>query len=406
MSSDQYQFHKKTIRDVPLHGKRVLLRADFNVPLAADGSISSDYRITQTIPSIEYLLKQQCEIVIVSHMGRPKGQRDLKWSLEPVATRLSELLNYTVEFVDECVGDVVKQSLKKFKKGRVTLLQNVRFHEGEEVNDPEFARKIVAAVKPSFVVQDGFGVVHRAHASTEGISHLVPSVAGLLLEKEVVTLTRAVESPIRPLTAILGGAKISDKLPLVKRFLDTADTVLIGGAMANNFIASEGNEIGKSLVDVDGIGDVPVIVASAKKGQLITPSDAAVATEIVATATRSDVGVDKVGKDEIILDIGFETMRVFSKSIEKSSTIIWNGTLGMTELPAFAQASSVIAETIAKQGEGVTSIIGGGDTADFVLRWLAENPGYSFTHVSTGGGASLELMSGMKLPGVEALLDV
>lgn len=400
-----YVFPKKTVKDVPLHGKRVLLRADFNVPLTADGTISSDYRIVQTVPTIEYLLKNKCEVVIISHMGRPKGSADKQWSLEPVAQNLSEKLGHEIDFIDTCIGDAVSQQLKRLQPGKITLLQNLRFHPGEESNDSAFAQSLISAVKPSYVVHDEFGAIHRAHASTEGISHLVPSVAGLLLEKEVTILTKAVEDPVRPLTAILGGAKISDKLPLVQKFLQTADTVLVGGAMANNFIAHDGYEVGESLIDTDGMQDVDSIVNAAKKNQLVTPVDVAVAGEISQAAERRDVGINDVKRNDVILDVGFETMRQFSGIIKDSATIVWNGTLGMTELPAFAQASAVVAEAIARQGEMVTSIIGGGDTADFVLGWLKDHPEYSFSHISTGGGASLELMSGMKLPGVEALLD-
>lgn len=405
MIASSYQFGKKTIRDVPLHGKRVLLRADFNVPLSEDGSIASDYRIIQTVPTIEYLLKNKCEIVIVSHMGRPKGVVENKWSLQPIAQHLREVLSRPVEFIEDCIGDGVLQKLKRMQPGKITVLENVRFHPGEEQNDAVFAQALISGVKPSYVVHDEFGAIHRAHASTEGISHLVPAVAGLLLEKEVTLLTKAVESPERPFTAVLGGAKISDKLPLVKRFLQKADSVLIGGAMANNFIKSDGDEVGNSLIDEDGLGEVPSIVSSAKKDQLLIPVDVAVASEISEAASRRDTDVRSVKPDEIILDVGFETMRLFSDVISKSHTIVWNGPLGMTNIPAFAQASEVMAKAIASRGEGVTSIIGGGDTAEFVLAWLKENPDCSFTHISTGGGASLELMSGMKLPGVEALLD-
>lgn len=256
MSKSKYIFPKKTVKDIPLHGKRILVRADFNVPLTADGEISSDFRIIKIVPTLRYLLKNKCEVVIISHMGRPDGEVNLKWSLEPIAAVLAKHLGQEVQFVNSSVGDGVKQHLKRLMPGRVTLLQNVRFHKGEETNDPKFASTLVAGIKPSFIVHDEFGAIHRAHASTEGISHLVPSVAGLLLESEVTILTRAVEEPSRPLTAILGGAKISDKLPLVKKFLSTADSVLVGGAMANNFVSNAGYEIGKSLVDNDGLAEV------------------------------------------------------------------------------------------------------------------------------------------------------
>lgn len=400
-----YVFPKKTIRDISVHGKRILLRADFNVPLNKDGTISSDYRITQTIPTINYLLERQCEVVIVSHLGRPDGKRNLKYSLEPVAQRLSELLNQEVEFVTDCANDTAVQALKKIRPAAVTLLENVRFYPGEEANDIDFAKKLIQVIKPDYVVHDEFGAVHRAHTSTEGVSHLVPAVAGLLLEKEVTILTEAMEAPKRPFVAVLGGAKISDKLPLVERFLDTADTVMVGGAMANNFIRAAGHDIGKSLVDSEGASQVQNIVEAARPKQLMLPIDSGVSTEISPEAKRRDCGVSEISADDIVLDLGFETMRLYTEKIKQASTVVWNGTLGMTELPQFAQSSEVLAQTLSDNHTTLDCIVGGGDTADFVLGWLERNPKGVFKHISTGGGASLELMSGLKLPGVEALLD-
>lgn len=400
-----YVFPKKTIRDISVHGKRILLRADFNVPLNKDGTISSDYRITQTIPTINYLLERQCEVVIVSHLGRPDGKRNLKYSLEPVAQRLSELLKQQVEFVADCANDTTVQALKKVRPGAVTLLENVRFYPGEEANDIDFAKKLIQIIKPDYVVHDEFGAVHRAHASTEGVSHLIPAVAGLLLEKEVTILTEAMEAPKRPFVAVLGGAKISDKLPLVERFLDTADTVLVGGAMANNFTKQSGYDVGKSLIDSEGEAQVKRIVQAAMPDQLMVPIDAGVATEISPGATRRDCGLGDIESDEIVLDLGFETMRSYTAKIKQASTVVWNGTLGMTELPQFAQSSEVLAQTLSDNHATLDCIVGGGDTADFALGWLERNPKGVFKHISTGGGASLELMSGLKLPGVEALLD-
>lgn len=402
-----YVFNKKTVRDIEVHGKRILLRADFNVPLSQeDNSITADYRIVQTIPTIKYLLERKCEIVIVAHLGRPHGKIDLKLSLEPIAKVLSKQLNVPVEFVPDCANDVTRQALKKINPGTVTLLENVRFYLGEEENDPEFAEKLIRIIRPDYVVHDEFGDIHRAHASTEGISHLVPAVAGLLLEKEVTTLLAVIENPARPLVAILGGAKISDKLPLVERFLNTADSVLVGGAMANNFIKNEGYNIGNSLIDEDGTTEVKRIISNAKTDQLILPVDVAVANQISPEEERRDCGLDEVGDEEIILDLGYETMRTYLKHIKNASTVIWNGNLGMTELPKFAQASEMMAEALSKQSGSTETIIGGGDTADFVLDWLTKHPEGKFSHISTGGGASLELLSGKKLPGVEALLDV
>lgn len=400
-----YTFTKKTVRDVAVHDKRILLRADFNVPLNEDGTISSDYRIVQAVPTIKYLLERRCEVVIVSHLGRPKGEVNTAFTLAPVATRLAELLETPVRFVEDCCGDIARQALKSKQPATVTLLENVRFYAGEEANDQEFAQRLKNVIKPDYVVHDEFGVIHRAHASTEGISHLVPSVAGLLLEKEVTILSGAIEDPQKPLVAVLGGAKISDKLPLVERFLDTADSVLVGGAMANNFIAQQGYTIGKSLVDPDGADDVAHIVAAAKPDQLYTPQDVAVGESISKEATRKDVGIDGVGETDSILDLGYETMRQYCSIVSSARTVIWNGNLGMTELPQFARASEALAQTLADNYEHVECIIGGGDTAEFVLDWIMKNPEAKFKHISTGGGASLELMSGLKLPGIEALLD-
>lgn len=398
-----YRFPKKTIQDVPIHGTRVLMRADFNVPLK-DGAITSDYRITQTVPTIEYLIKRGCEVILLAHLGRPKGEVKTEFTLEPIAKRLEELLGQPVNFVSDCVGDIAKQSLKRRVPKRVTLLENVRFHTGEESNDPEFAKQLINAAQPDYVVQDGFGVVHRAHASTEGISHLKPAVAGLLLEKEVSTLSAAIESPERPLAAVLGGAKISDKLPLVQRFVKTADSILIGGAMANNFIAQAGHKVGESLIDSDGTSSVGNIVDAAHEGQLHLPQDVVVASEVGEGADPRDCELDDVKQHERILDVGSNTSSEYADVIAQAKTVIWNGTMGMSEIPQFAKASAAVAHAMSELKEA-TTIIGGGDTADFVLDWLKDNNGAHFTHISTGGGASLELMSGLSLPGVEALLS-
>jgi phosphoglycerate kinase len=400
-----YRFQKKTLRDIDVDGKRVLLRADFNVPLDEDGTIDSNFRIVKSLPTIEYLVKHKADVVILAHLGRPDGKKVAHLSLKPIAKELEKLLGSEVGFVAECMGDQVKQALKKIVPHRVTVLENVRFHAQEEDNDPDFARAIVESTTPDFVVQDGFGVVHRAHTSTEGISHIVPAVAGLLLETEVSELTKAIKHPARPLVAVLGGAKISDKLPLVEEFLKTADTILIGGAMANNFIKHAGHKIGKSVYEPDQEAEVTRIVKQAKKDQLFIPVDVATAKAVDEDVQRHDCGLDDVKTDDYILDIGFETMRLFHEHLRKAGTVIWNGTLGFAENPQFSQSSAVIADSLSSQYPGLTSIIGGGDTADYVLEWQQKHPGKHFTHISTGGGASLELLSGEKLPGVEALLN-
>lgn len=399
------QFHKKTIKDLALDNKRVLLRADFNVPLDEDGEIASDFRIKSTLPTIEYLLKHKAEVVILAHLGRPGGKREKSLSLEPIAKKLGELLKKPVEFIDDCIGDRVSAGLGKTHPGRVTVLENTRFHEGEEKNDPKFAKELIEAPQPDYVVQDGFGVVHRAHASTEGISHLKPAVAGLLLENEVSSLTAAIAHPKKPLVAIIGGAKISDKLPLIERFLKEADTILVGGALANTFLKCQGHKIGQSVCEDDQNSEVNKILSKAKKDQVILPVDVAAAGEVNEHASRTDSSLEHVGQDEYILDTGPITNEHFKHYIENAGTVIWNGTLGYAENPRFAKGSAVVAQTLSKHYPSLESIIGGGDTADFVLDWQQHNKGARFSHISTGGGASLELLSGKKLPGIEALLD-
>lgn len=404
-------FPKKTIAGVPLDGATVLVRADYNVPLAKDGSIKDDYRLRASLPTLRALLSRGCTVVIISHLGRPEGKPVKKYSLEPVAERLSKLLNRQVTFVPACVGDAVSVATKKARKGSVLLLENLRFHAEEEANDAQFAARLAADSHASYFVQDGFGVAHRAHASTDAIAHALPSVAGLLLEKEYVTLTSAMQAPKRPMVAVLGGAKISDKIELVERFVDIADKVVVGGAMANNFLQYRHFPVGKSLVEtgVDTIIQSIYTAVEAKVGKdnvddfLVIPEDVAVAKSLETTERRVIVDRRDVGVDELILDIGPTTIAHIDREVANAKTVVWNGTLGYAELPQFAHGSARLALALATHPD-ITSVIGGGDTADFVLHWDAENGG-SFTHVSTGGGASLELMAGRSMPGVEALMD-
>lgn len=403
------KFYKKTLRDVPLDGKTVLVRADYNVPLKK-GEISDDFRITQSLPTLKYLRERGCRIVIISHLGRPNGTIAPALSLEPVARRLGELLRTEVGFVTDCIGDRPLQAAKKLQSGEIVLFENVRFYEGEEKNSPEFAKQLAEASTASYFVQDGFGVVHRAHASTAAITHELPSVAGLLLEKEYVTIANAMESPQRPLVAVLGGAKISDKIQIIERFAEIADKIVIGGAMANTFLEYKGIKIGKSIYEAGLHETMDKIYAAAatKVGEehvddfIILPSDVAVAEAIDETARRTVVATDEVTDDEYILDIGAHSIQHACEVAAQAKTVVWNGTLGYAELPQFAHSSARMALTLA-QHSSITSVIGGGDTADFVLKWDAKKGG-SFTHVSTGGGASLDLMAGKKLPGVEALM--
>lgn len=401
---------KLTIRDVPVHDKVVLVRADYNVPLA-DGKISDDLRIRASLPTLRYLQKQGCRIVVMSHLGRPDGKVNTAYSLEPVAERLSELLSQKVTFVDVCYGDKVSQAVKSAQPGDVILLENLRFHPEEEANDSAFAGKIAKSSGARYFVQDGFGVVHRAHASTEAITHFLPSVAGLLLEREVTIISDAMRAPARPLTAILGGAKVSDKIKVIEAFIGVADTILIGGAMANTFLAYKGYAMGASKLEEGQTEVLDAIYASArhKVGDgsvddfIVLPSDVAVAKAVDPNESRVVKSVDRIADDELALDIGDESIERFTQVVGKSHTVVWNGPVGLSELPNFAHGSARLALAMAAQ-PGITSIVGGGDTADFVLKWDGAE-GKSFTHVSTGGGASLDLMAGNKLPGVEALLE-
>jgi phosphoglycerate kinase len=403
-------FFKQTISTVPLQGHTVLLRADYNVPLAKDGTIADDFRIRASLPTVKKLLQDGCKVVIISHLGRPEG-RDEVLSLEPVAQRLAELLGESVRFVDQTVGDKARMAVKRAPKRCVIVLENLRFDPREEANDEGFARELAQVSGARYFVQDGFGVVHRAHASTAAITMELPSVAGLLLEREYTSITQAMQAPKRPLVAVLGGAKVSDKIPLIQRFIDVADTIFVGGAMANTILAHQGLSLGASKVEA---GQAEVIdqlyVAAAKKvGQdqvdslVVLPTDVAVAASVDKAQERHDVDINAIGAKDIALDIGERSIAHLTDIVKDAGTVIWNGTLGIAELPNFAHGSARLALALATQ-PSTTSIIGGGDTADFVINWDARH-GDSFTHVSTGGGASLELMAGEKLPGIESLLD-
>ena len=402
-------FFKKTIDDVPLENQTVLLRADYNVPLLPDGEIADDLRIRASLPTIKKLLAEGCKVVIISHLGRPSG-RQVELSLYPVAVRLANLLNKPVRFAEDTVGDKARVVVKTAPKNSVILLENLRFNSGEEANDQAFARQLVKVTGARYFVQDGFGVVHRAHASTDAITLLLPSVAGLLLEREYSTITQAMKNPAHPFVAVIGGAKVSDKVGVITRLIDKADTIIITGAPANTFFAYKGIPIGKSKFEE---GMEPVIKeiyakAAAKVGKdkidefLVLPTDLAVAKKVDKSEKRHNVEAGKLAADDLALDVGDTTIEHIASIVEDAKTVIWNGTLGVAELPQFAHGSARLALTLATHPE-ITSIIGGGDTADFVLDWDARK-GESFTHVSTGGGASLELMAGEKLPGIESLL--
>ncbi len=403
-------FSKLTIRDVPIHDKVVLVRADYNVPLS-DGKISDDLRVRASVPTLQYLRERGCVVVVMSHLGRPDGQANEEFSLAPVAAHLGELLGQPVVFVDACYGDKVTQAVKAARPGDVVLLENVRFHAEEEANDSAFAGKIAKSSLARYFVQDGFGVVHRAHASTEAITHFLPSVSGLLLEREVTIISDAMEAPERPLYAVMGGAKVSDKIKVIEAFVEKADKILIGGAMANTFLAYKGYSIGRSKAETDQQATLDAIYSAARQkvgdGQvddfLMLPVDVAVAATIDGKQPRRNQKISDIGETDIAADIGDLSIERFSNELAHAKTVVWNGTMGLAEFPEFAHGSARVALTLATT-PGITSIVGGGDTADFALKWDG-NGGDSFTHVSTGGGASLDLMAGKKLPGVEALLE-
>ena len=405
------RFFKQTVRDIDVERQVVLVRVDYNVPLNPDGTIADDFRIRASLPTLEYLLDHQCKLVLISHLGRPEG-RDESLSLAPVAARLAELLGRSVRFVDDCVGDKVHQIVRHSPCGSVILLENLRFYAEEEADDAAFAKHIAKSTDATLFVQDGFGAAHRAHASTHAITLCLPSFAGLLLEKEYTNITRSLEQPTRPLVAIVGGAKISDKIEIIRRFIDTADKILVGGAMANTFLEFKGYRIGKSIFEEheeEVLRDIYRLAAE-KVGDenvddfLVLPEDVAVGLNTDDTEQqRREVAVDKIGPEEMALDIGSKTIEKFTRIIASAGTIIWNGPVGFSTITSFSYGSARVALAIASNKDAV-SMVGGGDTADFVLDWDGQN-GESFTHVSTGGGASLELMSGKKLPGVESLLD-
>lgn len=404
------KLQKQTIQDIPVENKTVLVRADYNVPLNGDGSVRDDLRIRSSVATIRYLIDQGCKVVIVSHLGRPDGKPSKKDSLRPVAKRLGELLGRKVTFVPDCIGSRVVQVVKTMASGDVALLENLRFYREEEANDESFAKALAVATKAKYLVQDGFGVVHRAHASTSAITHYLPSVAGLLLQHEVETIATAMRTPKRPFVAVLGGAKVSDKIQVIEAFVHKADKILIGGAMANTFLAYKGYDVGQSKCERDQHETLDRIYTQAEKkvgkenvdSFIVLPVDVAVATDVDSTK-RKVVAIADVASDEKILDIGDASIEICCNHVAMARTVVWNGTLGLAEKEAFAHGSARLALTLATHSE-VVSIVGGGDTSDFVLHW-GDGSGKEFTHVSTGGGASLELMAGRALPGIEALLE-
>lgn len=389
--------HKKTIRDIDAHGQRVFVRCDFNVPQNEDGSIADDSRIVAALPTIKALLDVDAALILASHLGRPTGV-DPKYSLAPVARRLSELLDLNVGLAPDCVGPGVEQMAQMLPPGQVILLENLRFHPEEAANDPGFAAQLASLAE--VYVNDAFGSAHRAHASTEGIAHLLPAVAGLLMEKEIRYLGGALAKPQRPFVAILGGAKVADKIHVIDHLLEKVDWLLIGGGMMFTFLKAQGHEIGKSLLDAENVEFASSVIERAGE-RLILPVDVLVADEIKEGAEAGIHLVSTIPADGIGVDIGPETRIAFGEKIRVAGTVVWNGPMGVFEIERFSAGTrSVAAAMAACQG---TRIVGGGDTAAAV-----EEFGFSdgMSHVSTGGGASLEFMEGKELPGIAALEDV
>jgi len=387
---------KKTIRDIGVRGKRVLVRVDFNVPLD-QGKVADDTRIRAALPTIRYLMEHGARVILMSHLGRPKGKVKEELRLTPVAERLSELLDKPVAMAVDCVGEEVETAVDRLRPGHVLLLENLRFHPGEEANDPEFVSRLASLGQ--VYVNDAFGTAHRAHASTEGVAHRLPAVAGFLMEKELKFLSKALENPEPPFVAILGGAKISDKIGVVDNLLGRVDALLIGGGMANTFLKAQGYQVGQSLVEEESLPLARELKDKAGR-RLVLPVDVVVADRFDAEAQSKIVGVEEVPAEWRILDIGPVTVERFAQELYTAKTVVWNGTMGVAEFPRFAAGTQAIIEMLAESQ--ATTIVGGGDTAAAVQQaGLVEK----MTHVSTGGGASLELLEGKILPGVAALAD-
>lgn len=396
--------NKLSIDKVYLNGKRVLVRVDFNVPLDENQKITDDRRITAALPTIEKIVKDGGKAVLMSHLGRPKGQVKPEFSLKPVAVRLGELINAPVKFAPDCIGDNVKSIVNKMQNGEVLLLENLRFHAEEEKNNPDFAKQL--AELGDVYVNDAFGSAHRAHASTEGVTKYIDiCAAGYLMQKELDYLGKAIADPKRPFTAILGGAKISGKIDVIENLLPKVDTLIIGGGMAYTFYKAKGYEIGKSLLEEDRIDMAKELMKKAEsaKAEFLLPEDTVVAPEFDKDAPAETVESDKIPADKMGMDIGPKTREKFIEVIKNSKTVVWNGPMGVFEFDRFAEGTNAIAEALAQATEnGAVTVIGGGDSASAIKKAGLED---KVSHVSTGGGASLEFLEGKTLPGVAALND-
>ena len=393
--------NKKTIKDIDLKGKKVFVRCDFNVPLDEQGNITDNRRIVGALPTIQYLLEQNCKIILCSHLGRPKGEVKKEFSLLPVQKELSKLLGKEVKLAEDVVGDSAKELTSNIKEGEIVLLENVRFDPREEKNEESLSKELASMAE--IFVNDAFGTAHRAHSSTAGIAEYLPAVSGFLIEKELNFLGNTLENPKRPFVAILGGAKVSDKIGVIESLLEKVDTLIIGGGMAYTFFKSMGYSVGKSICELDKLDLAQELMKKAKEKnvKLVLPIDNVIAKEIAPNAENKVIDSDNIPDEWEGLDIGPKTIELFKQELKDAKTVIWNGPVGFSEYEIFANGTRQIAKTLAELEDAVT-IIGGGDSAAAV-----EKLGYAdkITHISTGGGASLEFLEGKKLPGIECLLN-
>lgn len=391
-------FNKQTIHDIDVSGKKVLLRVDYNVTYDEKGQIRDDTRIRATLPTLKYLLEQKAAVIVISHLGRPKGAYVNEFSLKPVAWTLARFLGKPVQFADDCRGLDVKAQANSLQPGEVLLLENLRFHGGEESNDPAFAQELASLA--DIYVNDAFGVSHRAHASTEGVTHYLPAVAGFLLEKELNSLALALDKPRHPFVALVGGAKVADKIGIIENLLDRVDRLLIGGGMAHTFLAAQGYNMQDSPVDTERLPWVRDLLQRPQAARLVLSADLVVAKAFAADAEYKTVAVDAVPEGWQAVDIGPQTVKLFGESIERAATIVWNGPLGVFEMEPFAVGTVAVAEKVAHSS--AFSIVGGGDSIAAIHK---AGVSAKISHISTGGGAMLKFLEGKKLPGVTALLD-
>ena len=392
-------YNKKNVEDIAVSGKKVLVRCDFNVPMA-DGVITDETRINGALPTIQYLVKENAAVILCSHMGRPKGEFNMKYSLAPVAARLSELLGQEVIMASDVIGEDAKAKAAVLKPGQVMMIENVRFHKEEEKNDPAFSKELASMAE--IFVNDAFGTAHRAHASTAGVADYLPAVCGYLIEKEISVMGKALSDPKRPFVAILGGAKVSDKIGVINNLIEKVDTLIIGGGMAYTFFRAMGNTTGTSICEADKLDLARDLMAKAReKGvNFLLPVDNIIGREYKADTTFMRIYSDSIPDGWMGLDIGEKTQELYSKSIQGAGTVVWNGPMGVSEWDNFASGTIAVAKAVAESG--AISIIGGGDSAAAV-----EKLGYAekMTHISTGGGASLEFLEGLELPGIACLQD-